>query len=148
MSEFLEKNALLLNIGYLVISLVVAVGIWVQIQLLRKNQGKYPDSLLFSLLSTLDTLWVLVSLGVFFWLDFIGLNKIIPAFYLIYAFLGFFYAAHTMNDGRDIPTRPEDLVFAPKYLNFAQSFSIIFFLACGLLLASSFYPIPFVSPTP
>lgn len=130
---------------YFVISMAVALGLWVQIVLLRKNNGKYPNSSLFSVLSTFDSIWFIVSVVAFFGLDFVGFGKVAPVFYVAYTILGFFYASRTMEYEKMPPMRPEDLTFSPKYLDFVQSFALVFFVVCALLLVALFVPVPFLS---
>lgn len=141
----LLKTPLTQTTLYLIVSIGVAIAIFTQMTILRNNKGQYPNTVLFSLLSAFDSLWVLISIVAFFWLDFLGLAIVVPAFYVLYTCLSFLYAAHTMNDGKGIPTRPEELIFSSKYLDFAQSFSIIFFLICTILLVSLYYPVPYLS---
>lgn len=120
---------------YIAISAIIAVGIWVQITLLRRNQGKMPQSSLFHLLSLADTIWVLVSAAALYFLDFNKLAIAVPAVYGIYTFLGFFYAARTITND-NIPDNPEDIVFDNRYLNFCQSFALVFFGLCLVALLS------------
>lgn len=123
---------------YLAIGWVVIVGIWAQIIMLKKNQGKYLMHPTFAFLSLLDSIWVIVSILAFFWGNLTGMTRVVPIFYIIYTILAFFYAAHTMNDGKEIPQRPEDFVFSASYLNFAQSFCLVFLVFTSYLLAKDF----------
>lgn len=116
-------------------SLLVIVGIWIQIALLKKNQGKYCVHPAFALLSLLDSVWVFVSLAMFFWGNLIGIARVVPFFYVLYTILAFFYAAHTMNGGQEIPQRPEDFEFSASYLSFAQSFCLVFFVFTSYVCA-------------
>lgn len=132
-----------LSLIYLAISLVVIVGIWAQIFMLKRNQGKYLMHPTFALLSLLDSAWVFVSLLAFFWGNFTGITRVVPLFYVLYTILAFFYAAHTMNGGKEIPHRPEDFVFSTSYLNFAQSFCLVFFAFTSYVLAKQANWLPF-----
>lgn len=124
---------------YIAASAVVAVGIFVQIVMLRYNKGKMPSSGVFHLLSLLDSLWVLVSAGALYFLDFDRLAISVPVVYGIYTLLGFWFAARTITGTRgDIPSSPDDIVFDVRYLNFCQSFALAFFGLCLWLLLSAY----------
>lgn len=133
---------------YLALSAVVAVGIIIQIVLLRRHQGKLPKSPTFHLLSFLDTVWVILSSLALYFLEFDSLAISVPVVYMIYSFIGFFYAARTITGTHgDMPTSPDDIVFDVRYLNFCQSFGLAFLGLCVLVLLNHFGVIG-VLPTP
>lgn len=119
---------------YLIASALVAVGIWVQIVILRKNAGKMPESSIFYILSLIDSAWVLVSGLALYFLDFDKFAISVPVVYGIYTVLGFFYAAHTMGEQETLPSSPDEIEFDGRYLNFCQSFALVFFGLCMLSL--------------
>lgn len=119
---------------YLIASACVAVGIWLQIVMLRKNLGKMPQSPLFHILSLFDSLWVLVSGVALYFLDFESFTISVPVVYTVYTILGFFYAGYTMGEQETLPSSPDEIVFDGRYLNFCQSFALVFFGLCLLSL--------------
>lgn len=124
---------------YVALSAVVAIGIVIQIVLLRQNKGKLPNSPLFHLLSFFDTVWVILSLVALYFLDFDKFAISVPVVYGIYSFIGFFYAARTITGTHgDMPTSPDDIVFDVRYLNFCQSFGLAFLGLCVLVLLNHF----------
>lgn len=124
---------------YIAASAVVAVGIFIQSIMLRRHQGKMPSSPTFRFLSLMDSVWVLVSAAALYFLDFDHLAISVPVVYGIYTLLGFFYAAKTIKgEHSDIPETPEDIVFDVRYLNFCQSFALVFFGLCLVLLLSAY----------
>lgn len=129
------------QMAYVVLSGVIAIAIWLQNALLKKNQGKLPKQSMFYLLSTLDTLWVIVSAVAVYWMSFYSIVMSIPVVYMIYTISGWFYAAHTM---KDVPTSAEDIVFEKNYLDFCQSFALAFFILCMIVLYAMIVGLPFL----
>lgn len=123
---------------YVAASMMVAVAIWLQNIMLKRCAGKLPDSPFFYILSMLDSVWVVVSCVAVYFLEFNSIVMSIPVAYMLYTFSSWVYAARTMNDG-EIPTSPDDIVFADSYLSFCQSFAIVFFLLCGALVALPYW---------
>lgn len=126
-----------LEMVYVALSAVIAFGIWIQIALLRRNQGRMPKTTVFHILSLSDSLWVPISVATWFFLDFDQFAITIPVAYIVYTVLGWIYAAKTIWVSDVPPKSPEDIVFNDKYLNFCQSFALVFF---GLCLVVMFIP--------
>ncbi len=121
-----------LEMIYIVVSMLVALGIGIQSYALYKNQGRIPESSFVALLSFLDMIWFVVTVVALWWLEFDGLFISVPVVYIIYTILSFFYAARNIDV--DKVERPKDVVFSTKYLNFNASFAVVFLSWCGYVL--------------
>lgn len=127
----MNLNALLdalpaLEVLYVIASLVVAVLIWVEASLLHKNQGKFPTTRLFAVVSLITSSWLLVSGVALYFLEFEGIAKAVPVVYGIYSVMGWIYGARLM----EVPDDPRDLVVPDKYLSYSKSFSLVFTGLC------------------
>lgn len=127
--------------AYIVFSAVVAVLIWIEGEMLKRNAGKLPKSLLFQISSLLDTSWFFVSVVMLYVIDLTPLATAVPAAYGLYTIFGWVYGTRLIKR-RGIPDSAEDLVVPPKYIAYSQSFSLIFFALCLLVLSSPWLPIP------
>lgn len=125
---------------YLIMSTGIAIGIWLQILLLKQNSGKIPDTPLFYWLSLADSAWVLISAAALYFLEFDRLAISVPIVYGIYTFLGFFYTAKSVKNS-GTPAQIEDVVFDPAHIRFTQSFALTFFLLCLFVLLSPYHKI-------
>ena len=95
--------------AFVVGSLIVAILVWVEAQLLQNNHGKLPQTRFFGSISALTSLWLLVS-GIGLWfLDFDRLAIAVPVVYGIYCVVGWFYGARLIN-GDNISDDPSDWV--------------------------------------
>lgn len=119
---------------YIALSAIIAFVIWIQISLLRRNGGRMPRATIFHILSLSDSLWVPISVAAWFFLDFDELAITVPVSYMVYTVLGWVYAAKTIKAGDTLPERPEDIVFDKGYLSFCQSFALVFFGLCLMVL--------------
>ncbi len=119
--------------AYVALSALVAVAIWIQNALLKKNNGKLPDTPIFYVLSMLDTAWVVVSAVAMYFLSFYSIEMSVPVAYGVYIISAWVYAARTMS-GAQMPATPEDIVFDRGYLDFCHSFSVAFFVLCAVVL--------------
>lgn len=120
--------------AYVAGSMVVAVAIWIENIMLKRHDGKLPETPIFYVLSALDSLWVLVSCVAVYFLDFNSIVMSVPVVYILYTVGSWVYVIRTMNEG-DMPTSPDDIVFTHGYLSFCQSFALAFFVLCGLVIA-------------
>jgi hypothetical protein len=127
--------------AYIVLSAVVAVLIWIEGEMLKRNAGKLPKSPLFKVSSLLDTAWFFVSTVLLYVIDFAPLAMTVPAAYGIYTVFGWVYGTRLLKR-KGIPNSPEDLVVPPKYIAYSQSFALIFFALCLLVLAAPWLPMP------
>ena len=127
--------------AYVTASAIVAVLIWVEGAMLKKNQGKLPKSRFFQVSSLLDTLWFFISVVILYTIDLTPLALAIPAAYGIYTVFGWFYGIRLLKR-KGIPSTPKDLVVPSKYIAYSQSFSLIFFTLCLLVLSSPWLPMP------
>ncbi len=109
--------------------------------MLKRNAGKLPKSTLFQFSSLLDTAWFFVSVVMLYAIDFAPLAITVPAAYGIYTTFGWVYGTRLLKL-RGIPDSADDLVVPPKYIAYSQSFALIFFALCLLVLASPWLPIP------
>lgn len=116
---------------YVALSAVVAMGIFVQGVVLRRNEGRMPNAPFVHMLSFVDMIWVPVSGLALYFLDFDAIAMSVPVVFMIYMLIGFFYAANTITGTNgEMPTGVEDIVFDVRYMNFCQSFGLVFFVFC------------------
>ena len=125
---------------YIALSAVVAVLIWIEGEMLKRNDGKLPKSALFKFSSLLDTAWFFVSTLALYLIDLAPLAIAVPAAYSIYTVFGWIYGTRLIKK-RGIPDSPADLIVPPKYISYSQSFALIFFALCLLVLASPWLPL-------
>ena len=127
--------------AYIVGSAVVAVLIWIEGQMLKRSGGKLPKSLLFQISSLLDTAWFFISIAMLYLIDLTPLAVAVPAAYGIYTVFGWIYGTRLLKR-RGLPDSAEDLIVPPKYIAYSQSFALIFFALCMLVLAYPWLPLP------
>ncbi|MDO5651724.1 MAG: hypothetical protein Q4G13_06285 [Moraxella sp.] len=126
-------DVLTLEMVYVALSAVVAILVWVEAMLLRKNAGKLPDSMVFYAVSMTSSVWVVISAIALYFLDFVGVAISVPVAYGLYTLLGWVYSARLL--GKDgLPDSPDDIVMPDKYLAFSQSFALVFFGLCTMVL--------------
>ena len=126
--------------AYLVFSAIVAVLIWIEGGMLKRNGGKLPKSGFFQICSLIDTAWFFVSTVMLYMLDFTPLAIVVPAAYGIYTVFGWIYGTRLLKR-RGIPDSPADLIVPLKYIAYSQSFALIFFILCILVIAQSWFAI-------
>ena len=134
---------------YITLSAVVAVLIWIEGEMLKKTGGKLPNSKFFQISSILDTSWFFISVVMLYTIDLTPLAVAVPASYGLYTTFGWIYGARLLkrkgipDSPKDlvIPDSPKDLVIPAKYIAYSQSFSLIFFALCLLVLSSPWLPI-------
>ena len=127
--------------AYVVLSAMVAILIWIEGTMLKKSQDKLPKSKFFQLSSLLDTLWFFISVVILYTIDLTPLALAIPAAYGIYTVFGWFYGIRLLKR-KGIPSTPKDLVVPSKYIAYSQSFALIFFALCLLVLSTPWLPLP------
>lgn len=127
--------------AYIVGSAVVAVLIWIEGEMLKSNKGQLPKSSLFQISSLLDTAWFFVSVVMLYVIDLTPLAVAVPAAYGIYTVFGWIYGTRLLKL-KGLPDSPEDLVVPVKYIAYSQSFALIFFGLCLLVLASPWLSLP------
>lgn len=125
---------------YITLSAVVAVLIWIEGEMLKKTEGKLPKSKFFQISSILDTIWFFISVVVLYVIDLAPLAIAVPAAYGIYTTFGWVYGTRLLKR-KGIPDSPKDMVIPAKYIAYSQSFSLIFFGLCLLVLSSPWLPI-------
>lgn len=125
---------------YIALSAIVAVLIWIEGSMLKSNGGKLPKSTLFKISSTIDTAWFFVSVAMLYLVELTPLAIAVPTAYGIYTVFGWIYGSKLLRR-KGIPDSPADLVVPPKYIDYSQSFSIIFFGLCLFVLVSPWLPI-------
>ncbi len=108
--------------------------------MLKRSSGKLPKSAFFQICSLIDTAWFFVSTVMLYMLDFTPLAIVVPAAYGIYTVFGWIYGTRLLKR-RGIPDSPEDLIVPPKYIAYSQSFALIFFILCVLVIAQSWFAI-------
>lgn len=125
---------------YVALSAVVAVLIWIEGEMLKTTDGKLPQSPLFKFSSLLDTAWFFISVMMLYVIDLTPLAVTVPATYGIYTVFGWVYGTRLLRR-KGIPDSAKDLVIPVKYIAYSQSFSLIFFSLCLLVLAAPWLPI-------
>ena len=124
---------------YIALSVVVAILIWCEGQMLKKSDGKLPKSKFFQLSSFFDTFWFFISLVALYFLDFTPLALAVPAAYGIYTVFGWIYGTKLLKR-QGLPDSPKELVIPVKYIAYSQSFALIFFGLCLFVLLGSIFP--------
>ena len=107
--------------------------------MLKKNNGKLPKSTFFQVSSLIDTAWFFVSTVMLYMVDFTSLATIVPVIYGIYTIFGWIYGTRLLKQ-RGIPDSPEDLKVPAKYIAYSQSFALIFFILCIVVLSLPYFP--------
>ncbi len=125
---------------YVALSAVVAVLIWIEGEMLKTTDGKLPQSKFFQFSSLLDTAWFFISVMMLYIIDLTPLAVTVPAAYGIYTVFGWVYGTRLLRR-KGIPDSAKDLVIPVKYIAYSQSFSLIFFSLCLLVLAAPWLPI-------
>lgn len=125
---------------YVALSAVVAVLIWIEGEMLKTTDGKLPKSQFFKFSSLLDTAWFFISVLMLYIIELTPLAVTVPAAYGIYTVFGWVYGTRLLRR-KGIPDSVDDLVIPVKYIAYSQSFSIIFFSLCLLVLAAPWLPI-------
>ena len=128
------------QLAYLVLSAIVAILIWIEGEMLKRNGGKLPKSSFFQFSSLMDTAWFFVSTVMLYMIDFTPLAIAVPAAYGIYTVFGWIYGTRLLKQN-GIPDSPEDLTVPPKYIAYSQSFALIFFILCVVVLVLPWLPI-------
>ncbi len=114
-------------------SLIVAILVWTEAQLLQNNEGKLPQTRLFGGVSALTSLWLLVC-GVGLWLlEFDSLAIAVPVMYGIYCVAGWFYGARLI---RHNDPDPSEWIIPVQYLTFCKSFAVAYTALCVFVLLS------------
>ncbi len=108
--------------------------------MLKRNGGKLPKSAFFQICSLIDTAWFFVSTVMLYMLDFTPLAIVVPAAYGIYTVFGWIYGTRLLKR-RGIPDSPADLIVPPKYIAYSQSFALVFFILCILVITQSWFAI-------
>lgn len=126
---------------YVMLSAVIAILIWIEGQMLKQTDGKLPKSKIFHVSSLLDTAWFFVSLAVIYVLELESIAVAVPVAYGIYTLFGWVYGSRLMKKN-GMPDSPEDLIIPRPYIAYSQSFALIFFALCLLVLALPWLPKP------
>ena len=125
---------------YVLLSAVIAVLIWIEGEMLKTTEGKLPQSKFFKISSLLDTSWFFISVVMLYVIDLTPLAVAVPAAYGLYTTFGWVYGTRLLKR-KGIPDSPKDLVIPAKYIAYSQSFSLVFFALCLLVLSSQWLPI-------
>lgn len=131
-----------LPVLFLILSLLVGIGITIQMLALFRHNGKVANLGFIQLLSAIDMLWFVVCGIALYFLDLTALQKSVPLAFIVYGILSFFYAGASIEG---MPTRPEDVVFGKSYLNFGLSFAFVFVAWTLLMIVHSLRPLAFLS---
>lgn len=119
--------------AFVVGSLIVAVLVWTEAQLLQDNDGKLPQTRFFSGVSVLTSLWFLACAVGLWLLDFDRVAIAVPVMYGVYCVAGWFYGARLIK-GDNIGDDPSEWVIPVPYLTFCKSFAVAYTLLCVFVL--------------
>ena len=125
---------------YVALSAIIAVLIWYEAEMLKKTEGKLPESKFFHLSSGIDTGWFFVSLWILFTSKVQALALAVPVAYAIYTVFGWIYGTRLLRR-KGLPDSADKLVIPMRYVAYSESFSLIFFALCLLVLAAPWLPI-------
>lgn len=128
------------QIIYVALSAIIAILIWCEAEMLKKTEGKLPESKFFHISSVLDTGWFFVSLWVLFTAKVQALALAVPVAYAIYTVFGWIYGTRLLRR-KGIPDSADKLVVPMRYVAYSQSFALIFFALCLLVLAAPWLPL-------
>lgn len=127
--------------AYIGCSAVVAILILIEGEMLKRNNGKLPKSLFFRVSSLLDTAWFFISVAMLYVIELTPLAVAVPAAYGIYTVFGWIYGTRLLKR-TGIPDSTKDLVVPYKYIAYSQSFALVFFALCLLVLSSPWLALP------
>ena len=127
--------------AYIGCSAVVAILILIEGEMLKRNNGKLPKSLFFRVSSLLDTAWFFISVAMLYVIELTPLAVAVPAAYGIYTVFGWIYGTRLLKR-TGIPDSTKDLVVPSKYIAYSQSFALVFFALCLLVLSSPWLALP------
>lgn len=125
---------------FIVLSAILSPVLWIEGQMLKKSEGKLPNSAWFHFSSLLDTLWCFVSMVALYFIEFAPLAMSVPVAYIIYTVYGWIYGTRLLKK-EGMPVSVDDLVIPKAYIAYSQAFAIVFFALCMFVLSSIFYPI-------
>ncbi len=126
------------SVIYVSLSALVAVLIWVEGQMLKKNKGKLPKVGAFYLISWIEAGWFLVSIAALTILDLQGLVLAVPAAYSLYTLSSWLYGIYLLRQ-TGLPKTPDRLIIPLPYIAFSQSFATTFFALCLFVLLNVGY---------
>lgn len=122
---------------YVLLSLGIAILIWVESTLLERNERKFPKNSAFGMVSMATSSWLLIS-GLALWLlEFDRFAVSVPVMYAIYSVMGWVYGARLMRD-TGMPDDPMDVVIPAKYLSFNKSFALSFAGLCLFVMVKAY----------
>lgn len=127
--------------AYIGCSAVVAILILIEGEMLKRNNGKLPKSLFFRVSSLLDTAWFFISVAMLYVIELTPLAVAVPAAYGVYTVFGWIYGTRLLKR-TGIPDSTKDLVVPSKYIAYSQSFALVFFALCLLVLSSPWLALP------
>lgn len=127
--------------AYIGCSAVVAILILIEGEMLKRNNGKLPKSLFFRVSSLLDTAWFFISVAMLYVIELTPLAVAVPAAYGIYTVFGWIYGTRLLKR-TGISDSTKDLVVPSKYIAYSQSFALVFFALCLLVLSSPWLALP------
>ncbi len=127
-------NQPLLITIYLWASLAVALMIIIENGLLRRHGGRLPNTPVLMVISMVTSIWGFVVPAAMYFLPIDGLMRAVPVTYIVYVFATLVYSFRLVR-GKDLPDNPNDIIMPSAYMNFCQSFGIVYLLLCAVVLA-------------
>ena len=127
------NQSLLITI-YLWASLAVALMIIIENGLLRRHGGRLPNTPVLMVISMVTSIWGVVVPAAMYFLPIDGLMRAVPVAYIVYVFATLVYSFRLVR-GKDLPDDPNDIIMPSAYMNFCQSFGIVYLLLCAVVLA-------------
>lgn len=119
---------------YLWASLAVALMIIIENGLLRRYGGRLPNTPLLMVISITTSIWGFVVPAALYFLPIEGVMRAVPVAYIVYVFATLVYSFRLVR-GKDLPDDPNDIIMPSAYMNFCQSFGIVYLLLCMVVLA-------------
>lgn len=123
---------------FIILSAFLSPILIIEGQMLKKTEGKLPNSAWFHFSSVLDTMWCFVSMAALYFIEFVPIAMSVPVAYIIYTVYGWVYGTRLLKK-EGMPATVDDLVIPKAYIAYSQAFAMVFFALCMFVLGYSFY---------
>lgn len=110
---------------YLIGTVITGLFIGHNTLVIKKNEGKSPETLMMGIGSLLEGLWLLVSGLVLYYANFLPIVNAVPTAYILYAVFGWAYGFYLLKDQADTIYNVEDIVMPQAYLNYSLAFILV-----------------------
>jgi hypothetical protein len=116
---------------YLIVSVIIGLVLILEGYILYQDSGRFVNKMLF-LTSTIEFIWLLVSFGAIFTIEFPSWFAFIPFYYIAYNLTSLVYDVVLARQFEDI-SRLDEMSISKTWIQFSLIFSVAFF---GLTLSS------------